>query len=50
MSAAELASSYAALILADEGLEITVRLNSCRPRAHCEQMKKWKKEKDDYMG
>lgn len=25
MSAAELASSYAALILADEGLEITVR-------------------------
>jgi len=27
MSAAELASSYAALILADEGLEITVRLH-----------------------
>lgn len=30
MSTAELASSYAALILADEGLEITVRLHSRR--------------------
>jgi hypothetical protein len=42
MSAAELASSYAALILADEGLEITVRppmLPLCAMRAE-------KKERD----
>jgi hypothetical protein len=28
MSTSELASSYAALILADDGVDITVRLNS----------------------
>ena len=37
MSNAELASSYAALILADEGLEITVRfyLNISLPAGKC---------------
>jgi hypothetical protein len=43
MSAAELASSYAALILADEGLEITVRppmLPLCAMRAE-KKRKRW---------
>jgi hypothetical protein len=35
MSHAELASSYAALILADDGIEITVRSDSLPPTDHC---------------
>jgi len=35
MSTAELASSYAALILADDGVEITVRQISPSPMARC---------------
>jgi hypothetical protein len=35
MSHAELASSYAALILADDGIEITVRFDSLLPTHRC---------------